>query len=491
MKDKVINFIKPKPVFVLLLPVFFFLHGFTENYNFIPAKEAAYLTFIFIVCSLALTVLFWLLYRDHTKAALASFAFITFNFFFGSVHDFLKNIFPNTFIIRYIFILPLVSLLSIVLIIYLYKTKRRFTRITKYLNLLFILLILIDAGTLLFKSTKQQGITVAPLYRDFITCDTCDRPDIYLIIADEYAGKIQLKDIFSFDNLHFERQLQQRGFYISENSKSNYNLTVYSMASLLNMDYLKNLNRDTANQQDVLNCRKLINKNNVLDFFKSNGYDIYNYSFFYLDNKPNLVSNIFFTSNISFVMSQTFLKRFNYDLGSHFASKQTLLDIAQHNLFNDEKVDSLTRKIVLKKTARPKFVYAHLGMPHHPYYFDSLGKAAGYEDLSDDNKFNKKAYIDYLLYTNKILLSLVDHIKDNSEQPPIILLMSDHGFRQIERSVDKKYVFMNLNSTFFPDGNYTGLYDGMSNVNQFRIVLNTQFGQKFPFLTDSTIYLRD
>jgi hypothetical protein len=55
--------------------------------------------------------------------------------------------------------------------------------------------------------------------------------------------------------------------------------------------------------------------------------------------------------------------------------------------------------------------------------------------------------------------------------------------------VDPKYHFMNLNSVYIPDGNYTGFYDGMLNVNQFRVILNSQFGQKLPLLKDYTSFI--
>ncbi len=88
-----------------------------------------------------------------------------------------------------------------------------------------------------------------------------------------------------------------------------------------------------------------------------------------------------------------------------------------------------------------------------------------------------------MIYTNKKLLELIDYIKTNAEQPPVIILMSDHGFRQFEENekVDNKYHFMNLNAVLLPNRNYSGFYDGMSNVNQFRVDFKfIEFGQKLP-----------
>jgi hypothetical protein len=130
-------------------------------------------------------------------------------------------------------------------------------------------------------------------------------------------------------------------------------------------------------------------------------------------------------------------------------------------------------------------------MPHYAYYFDSLGNKRPSIELTDDFKVNKQAYIQYLVYANKKLLQLVDFIKANSSKPPVIILMSDHGFRQYPHTVDGNYQFMNLNTVFFPDSNYSGFYPGMTNVNNFRVILNSQFGQKLTMLPDSTSFLKE
>jgi hypothetical protein len=67
--------------------------------------------------------------------------------------------------------------------------------------------------------------------------------------------------------------------------------------------------------------------------------------------------------------------------------------------------------------------------------------------------------------------------------------MSDHGFKEFEKPVNEKYHFMNLSAVYFPNGNYFQSYEGLSNVNQFRLLLNSQFGQKLPLLKDSSFFL--
>ena len=147
---------------------------------------------------------------------------------------------------------------------------------------------------------------------------------------------------------------------------------------------------------------------------------------------------------------------------------------------------------VLKERDHPRFIYMHLEIPHYPYYFDRNGKPNALKDLYDTEQGDLKKYIEYLQYGNKRYLELIDHIFTHSKKPPVIMFMSDHGFRKfVNDSVDHRYHFMNINSVYLPGKQYQGFYKGMSNVNQFRVLLNTQFQQHLPILKDSSIFLRD
>src|SRR5688572_29438846 len=89
------------PFFLYLLPLFFVFHGYTENYNYVPVKDATLLTGIYLGFALVFAALFWLLYRDVIKAALVSFFMMGYHFFFGSAHDLLKKTFHDSFITKY------------------------------------------------------------------------------------------------------------------------------------------------------------------------------------------------------------------------------------------------------------------------------------------------------------------------------------------------------------------------------------------------------
>ena len=63
-------------------------------------------------------------------------------------------------------------------------------------------------------------------------------PDIYFIILDTYADYNILKDLFNFDNIEFLSYLSEKGFFVVENSFSNYHTSPLSIPSMMNMEYI-------------------------------------------------------------------------------------------------------------------------------------------------------------------------------------------------------------------------------------------------------------
>lgn len=490
------NIIKTLPFFLYGLSFFFVLHGFTENFGIVPPADAFLLFLKYSGFSVILAFLFWILYKNFTKASLVVFFIMAYNFFFGKLHDISKIIFKNSFVIKYSFILPATIVLLVLLILYLKKTDKPFTLTTKYLNWLFIILILLDAGNLTLKIIKNDNRSIENR-AGFTDCNTCPKPDIYLIMADEYAGQTELQHIFNFDNTPFFTELEKRGFHVVSNSLANYNFTQYSVASLFNMSYLTEFSGNPYSQDELAKTLAILKENRILHYLLSQGYSFYNYSMFDFTGHPSPVSPTFIPLKNILITSQTFTNRIRRDVGFHlvtrFKTKKVFSNFYYTDLNNNNKLYELTKSIASKKSKHPKFVYTHLVMPHFHYYFDKKGEPTPLEKIMDNYySRNKTAYIEYLQYANEKLLALIDHIKKSAEKPPIILLMSDHGYRQFNKGeqVDSKYYFMNINSILIPGNNYSGFYDGLSNVNQFRVLLNSQFNLHLPLLKDSVSFLQ-
>ena len=493
MKKGLFHSIKTQPFFVCLLPIFFVLHGCAENFGFVPLADALLLIAIYLSVSILFFGLFWLVYRNFAKAALVAFFIMCFHFFFGTVHDGLKKLFPGTFLGKYSFVLPAACILLVLLLLLVHKMKKSSLVVfTTYLNSLLLLLIIIDGGIMIEKFFANKNIP--PSSDEFTKCDTCAKPDVYFILADEYAGHDELKNVFHYDNSSFENELKNREFRVMDHSHSNYNLTPFSVASILNMDYIP-LTDSLRSGSNLAHSYQWIKNSTVLHFFQANGYQFYNYSVFDFEHKPAPVRETFLPVKTQLITSQTFLSRLQRDLWfktvTIFKSKKSIRDVTYYNNVNNKRLYRLTWEIAGERTAQPKFVYTHLMMPHYPYYYDKNGTELPFERVVEGNQVHKNDYVGYLQYTNRKILDLVDHIQKSSPAPPIIILMGDHGFRHFVVPVDRKYYFMNLSAVHFPHADYTTITDSMPAVNLFRAILNSQFQQHLPILKDSTIYLRD
>ncbi|MBM3417072.1 MAG: hypothetical protein FJY20_11690 [Bacteroidetes bacterium] len=316
MSQKIMNeeFFPRYVLFVFLLPFFFVLHGFSENFDLVPLKPALRLTFWYILVSAAFLLVYRLVFKSVVKAGLMTFFTMSYHFFFGGMQDLLNKYFHQSFVVKYSFILP-VSLTIFLFVFYILKrSKRQFTRATLYLNVVLLVFILADAGLLWIKAAGKRSADIIPEEK-LVRCDTCSVPDVYLIVADAYPGRLQFKNIFDYDNSLFEASLKQRGFYIADSSLSNYNSTFFSMGSMLNFNYLKffNLNKYVAGN-------KALKENLVLEFLKTQGYQFYNCSIFDFRNNSTKSKPIFLINDTRPVTSQTFLSRLNRDLGHHLVT---------------------------------------------------------------------------------------------------------------------------------------------------------------------------
>jgi len=109
--------------------------------------------------------------------------------------------------------------------------------------------------------------------------------------------------------------------------------------------------------------------------------------------------------------------------------------------------------------------------------------------ITADGKRNKALFLSYLQYTNKIMLAVIDKIQQGPGGPPVIVVQGDHGFRDfIGGPRQHDLYFKNYSAFYFPDGNYAGLYDSLSNINTFPLIFNKYFNTNIPLQKDSTIF---
>jgi len=146
----------------------------------------------------------------------------------------------------------------------------------------------------------------------------------------------------------------------------------------------------------------------------------------------------------------------------------------------------------------PTFTLAHIICPHPPYIFAPDGGK-----LSTVRRVLAKAdprdlYRDQVLFVNSKLRTAVEQILSLSKTPPIIIIQGDHGAAYTRSSIPYTHIFPDdaylkeqmciLNAYYFPGVESSGIYDSITPVNSFRIMLNKYFNAGMPMLEDSSFY---
>lgn len=224
------------PFFIWLLPFFFVTHGYVENFRYVNPADCLPLLGIYWAATLVCFLIFRIFLRDNARSALMTFFIMSFYFFFGVFHDFVRR--HGIFLSHYIISLPLFAIMAAGLFLWL-KKKPPVARITKFLNYLLLIYIVVDGSTLAFHKLSRNNAAKVISSRPndiFRRCDSCATPDIYLLLFDEYTSTRTLRDVYHYDNSRFDSFLLQNNFHILQDSRSNYFFTPFSMASIFNMD---------------------------------------------------------------------------------------------------------------------------------------------------------------------------------------------------------------------------------------------------------------
>jgi hypothetical protein len=490
------------PFHTFILPVFFVWHICNDYFGLFPFNHIA--KFVAGYMGLAVVLFFtgWLIFRDKIKAGCwATFSLVVF-FFWGAFHDLLISLKLSSFFISYKFWLACIFLLIIALT---WRLRRKTpVKANQFLNLLFGLFLIAELVVSAYKFISGQHLK-NDLYSgnkmipgSFKRPPTDPLPDIFFIIFDEYASSSSLKKYLQFDNSVTDSLLTKKGFYIAASSKSNYNSTPHSIASTLNFDYLDNVSEQFKTEpKELLKAEYTIKKSLLPHLLQKAGYTIYNYGIGDLDGYPYKETPIFDHAIADALYNETLWARIEKAFGWRMPSWLLTANPKKIESHYNKDVKTIHEHITAtldelnKQGPVPKFVFIHVRIPHDPYYFDSAGKRRNILVSDDRPNIRDSLYKGQLTYTNQWLHKIINNSDREFARPRVVIIEGDHGRRDDPQTVPYIYEkqFMNLSTYYFSDKNYSMLYDSISPVNSFRVVLNKYFSAGLPLLKDSTILL--
>ena len=313
-----------------------------------------------------------------------------------------------------------------------------------------------------------------------------DKPDIYYIILDGYARLDTLKEFYRYDNRAFYQELRRRGFYVADQSRSNYMMTHLCLASILEMRYLdEDFKKVGPKSSNKLHFYKAIYRNAAGRHLRDEGYRYVHFDTMFGGTETSEVADIRYNVRPAWMRSEFMT----------VMVRTTMLRALEPSMA--QSIRSMTREVMeIPKMEGPTFTFLHLLIPHNPYVFDRDGneRANIPVTLQFEEKTGgwsgKKEYVDQLVYASRRILEVVDAIIANSPQPPIIILQSDHGSassyrsRQPQKKRERFYRERTgiLNAWYAPEAVKAQLTRDMAPVNTFRVLFSTLFGDPLPSL---------
>ncbi len=476
--------IKHLPFHVSLLSVFPALALLSNNLG----QTSLWVVHRPLIVSLLIGILFFLvaflLVRNWQKASLWTSLAVVMFFSYGHIYQIVEGIQLSGFLIgRHRYLVIFWGAMFILGTWFIFRKIRESNEITLILNLVSLILVLFQIGQIasyqIRKSISSEQAQEAISKTLLLPNDPESLPDVYLIILDMYGREDALDAHYNYDNSEFISQLKEIGFYVADCARSNYATTALSLASQLNLDYLDVLIDDV----NLESTSYLIRNSTVRRAFEEIGYISIAYDTGY--EWANVSTSDIYIENPQDPIL------WNIDPFEHLFIEGTILrplldyyvslDLGEIKYFdtpNEMKAQRIRMVLdhlnLIPQMNGPKFVYAHILMPHPPHVFNIDGSVNLQASPYTDDKIEFGIQLDYL---NPQIIEIVKRIIDKSNPGPIIILEGDHGLFDFERTSI-------LNAIYFPDSVDEVFYPQISLVNTFRLVFNEYFGTDFPLLDD-------
>ena len=252
------------------------------------------------------------------------------------------------------------------------------------------------------------------------------------------------------------------------------------MAAALSMNYPRPLLAGLNDYAELNRLWEVIDRARVPMKLEEAGYRVINLSLFELAQHPQFYEYPYmdYTSLTEIVVKKSLAGYFqNYYL--------------RHDLKNaNRKVFSRLHEIAAasRTTKEPRFIYAHVMMPHQPFFYDRHGKEV---NKGFGRDLNKDDYLEQLIYANQLVTNVVADILAQSKTPPIIVLQGDHGFRFLPGAERTNEAFSILNAYHLPGAQPGWVYEGITPVNSFRMIFNHYFGSSYEYRPDAQLSVTD
>jgi len=427
-----------------------------------------------------------LLVKDWHKAGIISTIAIVLFFSYGHIFLQIEPAFGGTIRHRYlaiIFAFVFIALSSLVI----WKIKNTET-IVNFLSITGSIMIVLalfqsaqyDISTIraAWSAEEAQSTTMEKVSNN----DSVEKPDIYLILLDGHTRSDVLQKDYNLDNSAFIQNLENLGFYVAECSQSNYPSTKLSVTSVFYTKYHDLPYLSPVSSSVVIETVRSLGYQVMTFENRSNGhFDIH--EDVRLSRNTMAFGRIDLTGGLSefeMMLLQTSFLRLIYDMPQLVPG----LDVeywhqAEYYEHYQQVKYTLSELQHLPEIEGPKFVFAHILVPHPPFIFGPDGEFTWAEDRIEGYNSN-------VSFIDSQIVPVVETIIQKSKTPPVIVIMGDHG--PFGNQVTPAMRLSILNAYYVKEEAKKDLYATITPVNSFRVILNNYFGTNYPLLEDLSYF---
>jgi hypothetical protein len=311
--------------------------------------------------------------------------------------------------------------------------------------------------------------------------------------VDRYPDAATLREHFALDNTPFLEHLTRQGFYVAAESRSNYLKTALSLASSLNMEYLNSWAQKIGpRQSEWTYLDPLIEDYRVWRFLRESGYRFVHVGSDFDPTRYNRYAD----ENVNYFSPPECYWELVMLTPLQALGSEAGIGYFDHDRMRYQRTrGEFQRLAAMAREPGPKFVFAHLMVPHPPYIFDRDG--AYLPPWVAVRRSREESFRNQLLFVNQQLQATVDRILAESTVPPVIIIQGDEGpfpirYEKDEYDFDWRSASTDelrektgiLNAYYLPGVPKDSLTPTLSPVNSFRLVFNLYFGTRFPLLPD-------
>lgn len=491
------------PLHPFLVASFQVLSIYAANSNQTDVSATMFVLFLAVSLTALLFLLVLLITRDVQRSGVIGTFYCFLFFTYGRVYDIAPGLSIGGSVMgRNKYLFPIFIVVAIVGTLWVLRSdwlKKSLGGLTYFFNMLGLGLVAISVltATASFdwtsRSTEKEtegtkaGIVENTKALAKGTFSAFNKPNVYFLIFDSYPNSKVLQKYYGWNDHAFVDSLRSLGFIVNENTSCNYPFTGLSIASTLNMRYIHEEPgfKNAKSKYGYLRWR--IEKNNVIEYFRSEGYEIVMPTIWVNANDPLKKDSI---SKVSSLFSNELMRTIVHVSILRVVELELMADFLRNDILSAARV--LTQS---DKPNRPTFLYSHIVCPHPPYIFRADGSRPSLIESAWGRLENRNDFVEQVRFVGTMIIGIVDGIRKR-DQGAVIIVQADHGHGYI---VGDHLLNREKPPSDFLEAQYGILnaislpYDMMlpeqyTPLNQFRYLFNTLFDAKLDILPDKAFF---